>query len=313
MKKIKIYIEDNDYKNGFVNFLNYYPELKASIDLVGSLDSMQRVKDHTIISDSNKLSNELKKNNSIYYLSSNAVSSKNEIYKYSNVKKILERFIENSNMIESSAYHVYTINSPTENSGKSLLAKTLAEILAKQGQAAFINMLDCSNQNGVSLSELILMSLKNKDAEEYLELTDDAYYTIPGFRLVRDYVEMDIKNLKTLLDYLNRNLNIDFFIIELPASLDKSAEKIIEMSKINFIVNDKRRSNQNNRLQYLEEIGEKAWDKIIINNFASYPKNSNDLPIIRTTLDEDDNREFLEKDYLLFKHKLGQCLGGDYA
>ncbi len=313
MKKIQIYIEDREYKTGFINFLNYYPELKSNIDLINSLDNINNLADHTIISDSKNISNELKQHNSFYQLSSNMVSSKNEIYKYSNIKKILEQFIADSNLMEGSTYHIYTVNSPAENSGKSLVCKTLAEIVSRHGKCAVLNMLDYTNKNDVSLSELILMSLKNKDAEEYLELNEDGYYNISGFRLVRDYVEMDIINLKTLLNYLHKNMNIDFFIIELPASLDKSSKEIVEMSKINFIVNDKRRTNQNNKLEYLEEVGEKAWDKIIINNFCEHIENINDLPIIRTTFDENDEREFLEKDYLLFKHKITQCLGGEYA
>ncbi len=313
MKKIKIYIEDKEYKNGFITFLNYYPELKANIDLISSLDNINNLSDNTIISDSNNIPHKLKKNNTIYKLSANAVSSKNEIYKYSNIKKILERFIENSNVMETSAYHIYTVNSPTEDSGKSLISKTIADIVSKYGKCAVLNMLDCTNKDETSLSELILMSLQNKNAEEYLTLNESGYYSISGFRLVRDYVEMDIKNLKTLINYLHKNMDINFFIIELPASFDKSSEKIIEMSKINFIVNDKRRQNQHNKLEYLNEIGEKAWNKIMLHNFCTQAKDSNDLPIIRTVYDDNDNAAFLEKDYLLFKHKISQCLGGEYA
>ncbi len=313
MKKIKIYIEDQTYKSGLSNLLNFYPSIKSNVELINSIDSIENQKDLTIISDTDINSNNIKLNNTTYKLSSNPVSSKNEIYKYSNIKEVLENFIDDYKILEKTNYHIYTVNSPSESSGKTIISKALAEIISDNARCAVLNILETSSENEISLSELILMSLKNKDAEEYVKISEGDFYNIPGFRLVRDYLEMDISNLKTLLNYLNKNMNIDFFIIELPASLDKSSEEIIKMSKINFIVQDKRRENQDNKLEYLEELGEKAWDKVHINNFCKLARNSNDLPIIRAGFDEDENLEFLEKDYLLFKHKLAQCLGGNYA
>ncbi len=319
MKKIKIHLCDKDYKNAFIKFLDYYPELKANIDLIKSQKGLESLDGYTIISDAKKISNQVKENNTVYRLSANSINAKNEIYKYGNVKQILSTLIDNVDYDEVSNYHIYTISSPSEGSGKTLIANTMAEIISKKANCALIKMIDeDAIDSELSLSELILMSIKNKDKMDSLALNEKGFYPITGFRLIRDYVEMDIKNLQTLLKYLNKKMQIDFFIIELPSSLDRTTEEICKLSKINFIINDNRRAKQVSKLEYLLELGEKAWENIVIENFSDNARNDNELPTLRKyknyeSMDAELEEEFLEKDYLLFKHKLSQIMGAHYA
>ncbi len=316
MNKIKVLLEDKDYKNAFLNFLHYYPEIKSKVEMVNSSESLNNLENFIILSDSENVSTDARQNNTFYKLSSNSVSSKNEIYKYANIKDILKQFIKEDEFNTYSDYHVYTINSPSENSGKSFVSKSMAEIVSKTGKTALIKLIDEEEvDSDISLSELILMSIKDKDAHDYIRINDEGFYEISGFHLVRDYVEMDIKNLKILLNYLHKKMGFDFFIIELPSYLDKTSEEIIKISKMNFIICDRRKRRQSKKLDYLREIGEKAWDYMVIDNFCQNARETNELPRIRNMPKDEvgEDVQFLESDYLLFKHKVAQCLGVIYA
>ncbi len=316
MNKIKVLLEDKDYKNAFLNFLHYYPDIKSHIEIVNASESLDNLENFIILSDSENVSTDARQNNKFYKLSANSVSSKNEIYKYANIKDILKQFIKEDSFNRESDYHIYTVNSPSEHSGKSFISENMAEVVSKTGKTALIKLIDEEDvDSDISLSELILMSIKNKDAHDFIRINDKGFYNISGFHLVRDYVEMDIKNLETLLNYLHKNMAFDFFIIELPSYLDKTSEEIIKISKMNFIICDKRKSEQKKKLEYLKEVGEKAWDYMIIDNFCQSAREINELPRIRSISKDEvgDDVQFLESDYLLFKHKVAQCLGVIYA
>ncbi len=307
MKKINLYIDDIDYKNGLDNFFNYHPEMKSNISLINSIKKLENISKQILITDSDNISEKIKENNFVYKLSENPVRSKNEIYKYSSIKDIFSLFIQND-VNNSAKYEVYTIVSASEKSGKSLILDNIAEIIAKNEKCAILKLLENDeNKYSKSLSELILMSIKNLETEEELHYISENIYKISGFKLIKDYVELDIHNLKILFEHLKNKLGIKIFIIELPNYLDNTAKNILEISDISFILNDKRQKTLDEKVKYLKSISKKSSKIQVLNNFSKLPREKNDLPIIRTIRTENGNR-FVEKDYILFKHKISQCL-----
>lgn len=333
MKRILFYIEDPDYRSGLVSFLNYYPELKSEVDILPSQDALSGMEDSIIISDSEILSSSLRRDNSVYKLSGNPVSSRNELYKYSNMKDLIASFLSEESIGTKSDFHIYTVSSPIDSSGKSVVSQALAEILSRRSHCATVELISDFEASSLSLSDLMIMNLKCKTIEDSVPLNEKGYYRIPGFTLLRDYVELDIENFKQLLSSLHRTLRIDFFLLELPSYLDATGRELLKLSKLNLIVCDQRRTMPKSKLEYLKDLSEPSQECIVLENFCERAKGENQLPVMRkneedfvSTEDADweasdlpsdiacDNEErFAEGDYYLFKHKLAQCLGDRYA
>lgn len=333
MKKILFYVEDTDYKSGLASFLNYYPELKSEVELVPSRDVLSNAEDAIIISDSETLPSSLRRDNSIYKLSNNPVSSRNELYKYSNIKDLITSFLKDDSVGAKSEFHIYTVSSPIDSSGKSVLSQALAEILSRRSHCATVQLISDFEGAALSLSDLMILNLKCKNMEDSVLLNEKGYYQIPGFRLLRDYVELDIKNFKQLLSALNRTLRIDFFILELPSYLDQTGRELLKLSKLNLIVCDQRRTIPKSKLEYLQDLSESSQECIVLENFCERASGENQLPMMRKNetersltdeegvrgsnfnhkVAEENEERFAEGDYYLFKHKLAQCLGDRYA
>lgn len=309
MKKILFFVQDQEYRNGLERFLNYYPEHRSSVELLATDKHLERIEDAIILSDCEELPKGIRDKNLLYRLSTNSVTARNEIYKYSNIKTVMEELLQEDSG-EEDAYHIYTISSSSEGAGKTLIAKSLAEILSKHSVCAFLNLLSGDNEIDISLSELILMALKKEDSDLYLRSNEKGFYEIEGFRLLRDYRDLDPELLKTLLSRLHRSLGIHFFLIELPFFTDRTSEEILKLSKLNLIISDSRKKNQEHKLIYLKELSETARDSIVIENFCTPARNETELPLMRMSEDE---ISFLERDYYLFQHRLAQCLGEHYA
>ncbi len=307
-KKIFILVDDEDYRKGVEEYLEYNTEAKSTTKIISGIEQINERKGGIkLITDKEEVLSKSPDNLKIYRLVDAPDASGNKIYKYGNFEDILKSFIDTSMKPEENTFDIYTISSSSPESGKTLVAKTIAEILGKRQYVAYLNPINKEDGN-IGLSELLLMNEEgNADSLPSLE-RDFKTYIIPGFALLRDYIELEVSDLRNLFKKIAAKFSIRTFIIEIPDLFSKSSEKIIGMSDTHIILNDFSQKNRSREITLLKEYSSSVYKTIELNNLSPMPQRLNDLPKMRFE-NPYESLKFNEKDYLFFKHKIAQNIG----
>lgn len=300
--KIYMYLEDEEYKNGVIDYLEFNAPYKDATRLVNSsLDLAGLSEDEIVISDSSKLDKDELGGAELYRLVSEIRKEKNSIYKYRSFENILKGFIESKSKEEQIDFKVYCVSSTKPAAGKSLVSKAICQALSSGGEVAYLNPI--SGANAYGLSELILLNMKKSLTTDELRKNEDGAYIIPGFSLLQDYIDLDAKEIKEVFCTIAKQYGVKNFVVEVPGFLDKSGGSLIRLADVHVIVRDERNDDDKKELKLLHELSSNAAMTTVMHNFCKNPSKKNQLPKLR--LEKSAlNETFVENDYLYLRYQV---------
>lgn len=314
MEESKIYIlaDDKYYEKGVKTYLSFNPKFNSKVTVIKRIEELPEKKENLIlITDGKVEKKELNFSTEIYELVETENALGNKICKYTNFEEILSRFIKESFDSKDDKLDIYTVSSTSSKSGKSLIGKELAEILVKRGNTAYFEPISKTENYHIGLSEILLMFSEGGKISDNIQRQENGVYMIPPFKLLRDYMELDKDELISFFKKIKNELNISYFVIEVPDIFSKSAEELIRISDTHIIIKDCSQIENLRELQLLREYSSSVLKTIELKNFSRFPQNINELPIIREISDienSENSHGFYEDDYNFFKYRLEQNL-----
>lgn len=290
--KIYLYIEEGPYRKGVEKYLELTRLMNKNIILIDNLSEIKEEERALVLTDSQK-SDGLKRNHiTMYQLSDKTEEAKYAICKYNSFEDILHKLTKLAeDSEEKKDFELICISSIKEGAGKSLVAEETALILSERRPCCLINLYpSAEREEGGRLDELLLGNMNGAKPE--LGVTQEAYYEINGFRLIEDYVDLNISHFHNLLKDLSEELGIEIFIVELRNFLDNTSRELLKIAACNLLILEEgEQASYEKEIRYIEGLTSKSATFKIIKNKVKRLKSQDELPFIYKLEEDDGDRD----------------------
>lgn len=299
-KKIYIYIEDSEYKKGVEKYLAFEMRAAGHVKLIDKISDLSNEGAALLLTDSESKEIAALNNTKTYYLSDKTEAAHNEICKFNSFENILSSLEDREKELEEMQTKTIAVSSVRQGAGKSLIAREAARLLsARYTSCVIIPYPSRENKNGVNRLDKLLLNSMNNAGLELIEDEAGLYY-ISGFKLIEDYIDLDIYGLKNLITKLSKLKGIAYFIIEAEGYLDKTSRELISSADCNIIVRTEDDDDYYAaELSYIRKLAGDKSQYIEIINKVRNPGYDNELPYIYGIYDEEgetaDFRHFSSK------------------
>lgn len=277
--KIYIYIEEAPYRKGVERYIELIGGRHKDIKLVESPAEIKKDERAIILTDNRNL--EIVNYGKTFYLSDHSSDSPKNICKYNNFENIISKLIEFEEEVgEKSGFKLLCLSSPYSGAGKSLIAREAVKILSERRSSALIQIYPSAQHepSPYQLDSLLLSSMNGGSID--IEEGGDGIYRIAPFKLIEDYVELDMGSFYKLLSELNENKGIEYFVVETKHFLDKTSRELIKLADVNLIILEENANIDYEELDYIKGLCSDKADLKIITNKVRRLSAEDELPYI---------------------------------
>lgn len=280
--KIYIFIEEAPYKRGVERYLELSSGSHRDIRLIDGLGEIRKDERALLLTDS--LSPELMNYSKLktYHLSDHSSEGGNIICKYNSFEEIIGTIEEREEGEEAERREAILIclSSLSSGVGKSLIAREAAKILAERGKSALIELYPSKGDvvYPYQLDSLLLSSMNGTRLD--IEEDGSGVYRVAPFKLIEDYVDLDIGSFHKLLSELSETRGIEYYVVEVRHFLDRTSRELIRLANVNLLIVEEDGLYKEEEVDYIRSLSSREAVFKIITNKVRRLRREDELPYV---------------------------------